>query len=76
MAKAATLKDVLYALEFMGERLCRWQAVGARPSAWSIEPSGVKVTPSIANEALAHGGLVAAPESKHGVVSYVWRQAA
>lgn len=76
MAKApATIKDVLYALEYMHESLCRWPQVGAKPAAWSMEPSGLKVPARVADEALGHGALTSA-RHPNAVAAYRWSSAA
>ena len=76
MAKAATVKDVLYALEFLGAELCMWPSPGGHRNAWSLEPGGVKVPPHVADEARAQGGVVGLPGSKHGEARYGWSEAA
>ncbi|MDB6035985.1 MAG: hypothetical protein JWM16_6323 [Verrucomicrobiales bacterium] len=70
MSRAATLKDVLYGLEFDGQQLCRWPGGG---KAWSLEPSGAKVLPHVADKALASGFVVNAPTSKFGESRYQWQ---
>lgn len=76
MAKTATVKDVLYALEHLGARLCMRPATSAgRPSSWVIEPGGLKVPAAIADEARAHPGIVGLP-GPAGEAAYAWRSAA
>lgn len=77
MANAATVKDVLYALEFLGERLCRWPTLkpGGK-SAWALEPSGRKVPESVANTVRSSSQVTTVPSSRYGEVSYVWKAAA
>lgn len=77
MAKSATLKDVLYALEFAGARLCRWPT--AKPNstaAWSLEPGGVKVPSHVADQARGSGNLVKSGSSRFGEDIFVWAHAA
>lgn len=70
MAKAATVKDVLYALEYLDARLV--MKAGGK---WSLEPSGQSVPPRIADEVKAHGGVVGRPD-RSGNATYVWSRAA
>lgn len=73
MSKAATLKDVLYGLEFAGAQLCRWPTSGPlNKSAWSLEPGGVKVPGHVADKARECGHIVASALSKHGESRFVW----
>lgn len=69
MRKPLTAKDVLYALEYLNERLT------LRSGKWSLEPSNQKVTPHVADEAKAHGGVVGRPD-RSGLAVYVWQRAA
>lgn len=71
MAKQVTEKDVLYALEYLGSRLVMHAGVKA---SWTLEPGGVKVTPSVADAARSHGAI--APTTVHDEVSYAWKAAA
>ncbi len=75
MAKAATVKDVLYALQFASETLCRWPQMSARLAAWSLEPSGMKVPNHVAEEAMAHGGI-AGVRHPRAAAAYRWLEAA
>ena len=77
MAKPATLKDVLYALEFTGARLCRWPShkTGAK-AAWSLEPGGTKVPGHIADQARASGPVASLENRPDGYEAFVWRRAA
>jgi hypothetical protein len=68
--KQITTKDVLYALEYLSERLV------LRPDGkWRLEPSGQIVPDRAADEAKAHGGIVAYPD-RSGLAVYGWRAAA
>lgn len=71
MPKPVTEKDVLYALEYLGSRLVMHAGVKA---SWTLEPGGLKVAPSIADIARAHGNI--APTNVRGEVSYAWKAAA
>lgn len=73
MAKLATVKDVLYALEYLNGELCCWPG---RSGAWSLEPMGQKVLQRVADEARAHGQITASQLSKYGEARYVWKRAA
>lgn len=74
MAKSATVKDVLYALEHLGATLCMRPATEAgKPASWAIEPGGIKVSASIADEAKARASLVAVGGRDGGAV-YAWRR--
>ncbi len=76
MAKTATLKDVLYALEFMGAELCRWPASNpASEPTWKIEPSGLKVPARIAEEARKHN-IVRVDGTGFWIERYRWRAVA
>lgn len=77
MSKAATLKDVLYALEYGGGRLCRWPTMRSGfKQAWSIEPGGLKVPSGIADQARAVSGVVRFESRPDGYDEYRWRAAA
>jgi hypothetical protein len=70
MPKQLTAKDVLYALEYLHERLT------LNPDGkWSLEPSRQRVSPHVADEAKAHGGVVGRPD-RSGCAVYVWQAAA
>lgn len=71
MAKPVTEKDVLYALEYLGSRLVMHS--GEKVS-WTLEPGGMKVSPSVADAARNRGGITSA--TIQGEVSYIWRRAA
>ncbi len=72
MGKPVTEKDVFYALEYLGARLCLNSSTG-KP-VWTLEPGGVRVTPRVADAARAHGSIAAS--SINGETSYVWKRAA
>lgn len=76
MAKAATLKDVLYGLEFGRQQLCRWPNPSGKGAAWSLEPGGIKVPPDIANKALMSGEVAKLVEQRFGETRYGWKAAA
>lgn len=76
MAKAATVKDVLYALEFTGAVLCMWPSPGGHKNAWSLEPAGLKVTPSVASDAMLATGSIVGIKHPRAEAAYVWRSAA
>lgn len=70
MPKSLTAKDVLYALEYLNERL-----VLGRDGKWTLEPSHQRVLPHVADEAKAHGGVVGRPDHS-GLAVYAWSAAA
>jgi hypothetical protein len=73
MAKTATVKDVLYALQYGGAQLVRHrQANPTKPAAWSLEPGGVKVPARVADEGRRSLRVVASSESRHGETRYQW----
>lgn len=69
-AKPITAKDVLYALEYLNARLT--MRAGGK---WFIEPTGQRVTPHVADEVKAHGGVIGRPDHS-GNATYVWAAAA
>lgn len=64
MAKEATVKDVLYALEHLHERLV------LDNGKWSLRPSTTPVKPHVADEARNKGPITSSGIS--GEVSYQW----
>lgn len=73
MGKAATVSDVLCALEYGKEQLCRWPTTGsAKSPAWSLEPSGIKVPPHIADRSRESGNIVLTADSKYGEQRFAW----
>lgn len=76
MANAATVKDVLYAMEYLHQELCCWPRHSARPAAWSLEPSGQKVPAHVADSARLSACIVGSPISRRGEARYVWKSAA
>jgi hypothetical protein len=64
MAKEATVKDVLYALEHLRERLV------LDNGKWQLQPSGTRVKPHVADEARTKGPITSTAIS--GEVSYLW----
>lgn len=73
MPKVATLKDVLYALEYGHEELV--YASGAKGSPWTLSQSGTKVDRHVADAARSHVEVVALA-APHGTARYGWRVAA
>lgn len=76
MANAATVKDVLYAMEYMHQELCRWPQYGAGRAAWSLEPSGQKVAQHVAYQARLSPCICGSPVSRRGEARYMWKAAA
>jgi hypothetical protein len=71
MAKSVTVKDVLYALQFGGERLAR-----SRAGVFSLSPSGTLIPRRIADEARATGQVMLAEHHLDGRELYGWRSVA
>lgn len=69
MPKPLTAKDVLYALEYLNDRL-----VMRRGGKWAMQ-SGAPVPPRVADEVKAHGGVVGIPD-RSGGATYAWQSAA
>lgn len=71
--REATLKDVLYGLQFGKAELCRWPShkVGGR-TAWSLEPGGLKVSQATADKARDTPGVKALDHTRHGEARYGW----
>lgn len=74
MSKAATLADVICALQFGHEQLCRWPSTKA--PAWSLEPSGIKVHAHVADKARLDPCIIADGLSKYGEQRFVWQSEA
>lgn len=75
MAKPATVKDVLYALQYGGAQLVRHQQANpGRPAAWSLEPTGIKVPARIADLIRMDARVTVSPASMHGEARYQWKQ--
>lgn len=76
MANDATVKDVLYALEYMHAQLVRRPAnkPGSKCS-WVLEPTGQGVKEKVAEQARSHVAVVSIAE-RNGEVRYMWRRAA
>ena len=70
MPKQLTAKDVLYALEYLHERL----TLGS-DGKWRLGASNQIVPAHVADEAKAHGGVVGRPD-RSGLAVYVWQSAA
>lgn len=76
MAKSATAKDVIYALQFTGARLVMRPAMTpGKPVSWAIEPGGIKVPASAADEARQRGSIVSIG-GRDGEAIYAWGAAA
>ncbi len=71
--KTATLKDVLYGLEYAGARLCRQPTAkpGAR-TVWLLEPGGVRVPASVADVARTSRGITVRDSRPDGYAVYSW----
>jgi len=76
MAKAATVKDVLYALEYTGDQLCRWPAKAGGRASWSLLQSGAKIAPQVADEVRGHASVYALESTPYGEARYAWQAAA
>lgn len=74
MSKIATLKDVLYGLEYGNQELCRWPST--KSPSWSLEPSGVKVPHHVADKVREAPEVVRAPSTRFGEDRYVWQRRA
>lgn len=76
MAKSATVKDVLYALEFLNGRLIMRPATTAGGAvSWVVEPGSIRVPHGIADQVKTHSTVVGLP-GRIGEAVYVWRIAA
>lgn len=71
-----TVKDILYALEYLNAELVRRPAdkPGAKCS-WTLEPDSRRVPEKVAEAARSHIAVVSIPMPA-GEVRYVWRKAA
>jgi len=69
MRKPITAKDVLYALEYLNDRLVMHPG-----GKWRLQ-SGQPVPPRVAYEAKSHGGVVGIPDHS-GLAVYGWARAA
>lgn len=74
MANSVTIKDALYAMEYLGERLCRKPSdkAGGSP-AWHLSISGRKVPESVANSIRTSGKVSGVPGDHYGAMDYVWK---
>lgn len=73
MRKDLTVKDVLYALEYMHDQMVRTPA-GNGKAAWMMKAGGQPVKQRIADEVCA-SGLVSSFED-HGKAFVTWRRVA
>lgn len=73
MRKDLTTKDVLYALEYLGEALERIQ-IRTGKAVWRLRNSGQAVKDRIAFEVQQHSGVATFSELSKTIV--VWRRAA
>lgn len=73
MRKTATLKDVLYALEFGQQVLTRIS--GPSPS-WTLQPIGTAVPAQIADKAREHPSVMTMPSTRPGESRYAWQRMA
>lgn len=75
MSKTATAKDVIYALQFRKEQLVRHANLSwgqKKPTAWSLEPSGIKVPARIGDAARHDPHIVPVSSSRDGQVRFSW----
>ena len=75
MSKTTTLKDVLYALEYLGSTLTRHPAQMKAKGYWTLA-NGVKVPEAISREAIGSGSVALVHETREGVATYGWRKVA
>ena len=73
MPKDLTAKDVLYALEYMGDALVRIPISDGKVR-WQMKAGGQSVKEVVANEVRASGCVVGIED--HGRQLIVWRRAA
>ena len=73
MAKTLTAKDVLYALEYLGDALVRIPASDGKAH-WQMQITRQPVKEPVANEVRASGSIVAVED--HGRQLIIWKQAA
>lgn len=67
MAKAATIKDVLYALEFLGEQLVRYPPEPPkRNTTWLLPKSKVNVPQDVVDKIRQNSNLVAIDDFRFG----------
>lgn len=76
-SQTATVKDALYALQYGKERLVRHPSdrPGRMPY-WTLEPSGARVPPSVAEEVRSKARLIAHHIPGDATISYTWPEAA
>ncbi|KKC39534.1 hypothetical protein WH87_04910 [Devosia epidermidihirudinis] len=73
MAKDLTVKDVLYALEYMRDALVRTPISDGR-ARWNMRLTGASVKESVANQVRASGSVSGIEDT--GTQIIVWRVAA
>lgn len=77
MPTDATVKDVLYALQFGKQHLCRRPANRAgTPNAWSLHPSGLRVPARVADEARQRREIIPVVGGLAGEDHFGWSDAA
>lgn len=70
MAKGATVKDVLYAMQFAGARLVRTPS-----GSFHLAPDGIRIPARIADEARGSGEIVSIEHRLDGSETFGWRAA-
>lgn len=73
MPKDLTVKDVLYALEYLNDRMIRTPIRDGK-AVWTMKAGGQTVRPSIAQEVCASGFVSSIEDRGRAIV--MWRQAA
>lgn len=73
MPKTITAKDVLYALQYLGDALVRMPAINGKEN-WQMQITRQSVKESVANEVRASGSIVAVEDRGRQLI--IWRQAA
>lgn len=73
MPKDLTVKDVLYALEYMGDALVRIPA-GNSKARWEMQIARQPVKDAVANEVLASGSVIGTEDRGRQVV--IWKRVA
>lgn len=73
MPKDLTVKDVLYALEYMHDAMVRTPITDGR-ARWAMKLGGQTVKQSVADQVCASGAVVSIEDRGRAVI--MWRQAA
>lgn len=73
MPKDLTVKDVLYALEYVGDAMIRIPA-GNSKAHWEMQIAHQPVKETVANEVCASGSVVGTQDRGRQVI--IWRRAA